>query len=59
MVEKFLTVREVAKLLNVQKRTVQRLMKSRKLPGVKIGKEWRVKESDLVNWVENATYRGT
>jgi excisionase family DNA binding protein len=51
MTEKFMSVREVAKLLNVQKRTVQRLFQKKKLPGIKVGKEWRIKESDLEKWI--------
>jgi excisionase family DNA binding protein len=49
-----MSVREVAKLLNVQKRTIQRLLQKKKLPGVKVGKEWRVKESDFENWFDKA-----
>jgi excisionase family DNA binding protein len=58
MVEKALTVKEVAKILNVQKRTVQRLMKSRKLPGFKVGKEWRIKDIDLNGWINRASTMG-
>jgi excisionase family DNA binding protein len=58
MEEKFLTVREVAQILNVQRRTVQRLMKSKKLPGLKVGKEWRVRDTDLTVWVDESTHGG-
>jgi excisionase family DNA binding protein len=52
MQEEFLTVRDVAKVLKVQKRTIQRLMKSKKLPGIKVGKEWRIRSMDLAGWIQ-------
>ncbi len=45
-VEKFLTIREVAKKLRVSERSVMRYIKAKKLVASKMG-QWRIKESDL------------
>ncbi len=47
-----LTVPEVAALLKVHKATVQRWSRERGLPAVKIGKEYRIRRSDLEAWYE-------
>ena len=45
-----LTVLEVMSYLKVCRATVQRWCKEGKLPAVKIGKEYRIRRSDLENW---------
>lgn len=45
-VEKFLTIKEVAKKLRVSERSVMRYIKAKKLHASKMG-QWRVKEIDL------------
>lgn len=45
-VEKFLTIKEVAKKLRVSERSVMRYIKAKKLVASKMG-QWRVKEGDL------------
>ncbi|MFH1178610.1 MAG: helix-turn-helix domain-containing protein [bacterium] len=45
-VEKFLTIKEVAKKLRVSERSVMRYIKAKKLRASKMG-QWRVKENDL------------
>ena len=45
-VEKFLTIKEVAKKLRVSERSVMRYIKAKKLVASKMG-QWRIKESDL------------
>ncbi|MEO0260575.1 MAG: helix-turn-helix domain-containing protein [candidate division WOR-3 bacterium] len=44
----FLTVEEVAELLRVSTRTVQRLLKEGGLPGVRIGRQWRIPRAELL-----------
>lgn len=44
----FLTVEEVAELLRVSVRTVQRLLAEGKLPGVRVGRQWRIPRAELV-----------
>jgi excisionase family DNA binding protein len=43
----FLTPEEVAARLKVQPRTVQEWLRTGRLPGLKLGKLWRIRESDL------------
>jgi len=45
--EKLLTTQEVADYLGLTRRTIYTYIESKTLPAVKIGKEWRVKESEL------------
>jgi excisionase family DNA binding protein len=47
MNETLLTPEEAAGRLKVAKITILRWLRDGKLPGVKVGKLWRVKESDL------------
>ena len=54
MMEKsFLTIDEVAKRFGLNTTTVYRLVKRGKLPGFKVGKQWRFSELRLREWVEN------
>lgn len=46
MLDKFLTVQETAKKLQVSERTIMRYIKSGKLRASKLG-QWRIQESDL------------
>lgn len=43
----WLTPNEVAKQLQVCYETIRRWLESGKLKGYKMGKQWRIKESDL------------
>lgn len=49
--EKLLTTQEVADHLGLTRRTIYTYIESKTLPAVKIGKEWRVKKSDLEAFV--------
>ncbi|MFH2056745.1 MAG: DUF2087 domain-containing protein [bacterium] len=49
---KFLTTAEVAELLKMNVQVIARKLKYGELLGYKIGKDWRVKESDLLDWLE-------
>ncbi len=42
-----LTLREAADLLRISPRTASRLVRAKKIPGKKIGKEWRFHRGDL------------
>jgi len=50
---RLLTLDEAATLLHVSKRTLQRMIKTRELPAFKVGGQWRLRESQLRQWVEN------
>jgi excisionase family DNA binding protein len=52
--EVFLTTVEVLEYLNLSVRTVYRLIKSGKVPAVRIGRQWRFRKADIDLWLENA-----
>ena len=45
--EKIYTTEQVAKILQVSVITIRRYIKSKKLKAVKIGKDYRIKESSI------------
>ena len=47
-----MTVRDVAIYLNVDEKTVYRLVKRGDLPGFKVAGAWRFKRSDLDCWID-------
>jgi len=49
---RLLTLAEAAELLQVSTRTLQRMIRSRELPALKVGGQWRVRETLLKEWVE-------
>lgn len=48
----FLTIDEVLNYLRVKSRTVYRLIKAGELPAVRVGRQWRIRRSDLNAWLE-------
>ncbi len=50
--EKLYTVNELTEILRVSQRTIYRYLKSGELKGVKVGSEWRFKESDLKKYLK-------
>jgi excisionase family DNA binding protein len=48
---RMLTIKEVAHYLSVNERTIYRLIKANKIPGVKIGGQWRFSEQSLQSWI--------
>jgi excisionase family DNA binding protein len=55
---RFLTVAEVARRLRVSNMTVYRLVNSGQLPAVRVGRGYRIRETD-VNKYLNARYMDT
>lgn len=51
----FLTVMEVAERMRVSKMTVYRLIRAGKIPAVRVGKSFRVREDELETYL-NASY---
>ena len=51
----YLTVKQTAELLQLSPETVKRWAQKGKLPGVKPGKAWRFKRSDVVRLLETDT----
>jgi len=50
--ENYYTLKDIAERLQVSYRTVYRWVRAGKLPAYKFGTEWRVKESDLREFIE-------
>lgn len=53
---KFLTVAEVAAMMCVSKMTVYRLVHNGELPAVRVGRSFRVKESDVDEYLRRSFY---
>ena len=49
---RFATVQEVARQLRVSNMTVYRLVKSGQLPAVRVGRGYRIREQDVVRYLE-------
>lgn len=47
-----MTLEQVAKYLKVDKFTVYRLVAKKKLPGFKVGSQWRFKRAMIDAWLE-------
>jgi excisionase family DNA binding protein len=54
----FLTTDEVLNYLQVNLRTVYRLIKSEKIPAVRVGRQWRFRKRDIDAWLESQRPRG-
>jgi excisionase family DNA binding protein len=52
-----LTVTEVANAMRVSNMTVYRLIKSGELPAVRVGKNYRLRETDLERFLEERSVR--
>ncbi|MCG8556774.1 MAG: helix-turn-helix domain-containing protein [Proteobacteria bacterium] len=48
-----MSVRDVAEYLNVDEKTVYRLVKRGELPGFKVSGVWRFKREDIDAWIED------
>ena len=51
-----LTRKEAQKVLNIGKNTILNLIHSQKLPAIIIGSRFRIKKSDLIDFIENSVY---
>lgn len=49
------TIEQISDILKVTKRTIYNYIKSKDLKAVKIGKYWRVKHSDLEEFINTGT----
>jgi excisionase family DNA binding protein len=59
MDETFLTTEEVLEYLQVNLRTVYRLIKAGKIPAVRVGRQWRFRKRDIDAWLDSQRPRGT
>ena len=56
--EVFLTTEEVLEYLQVNLRTVYRLIKAGKIPAVRVGRQWRFRKRDIDNWLDTQRTQG-
>lgn len=55
MIEKFFTTEQVANILQVHPFTILKFIKQGRLPGIKLGRVYRIKESDVKEFLDQAT----
>jgi excisionase family DNA binding protein len=55
--ERLLTVTEVAGTMRVSNMTVYRLIKSGQLPAIRVGKNYRIRESDVNRYLSDRSVR--
>src|SRR4030081_3190706 len=56
--ETFLTTEEVLEYLQVNLRTVYRLIRAGKIPAVRVGRQWRFRKRDIDAWLDSQRPRG-
>ena len=49
----YLSVAEMAQEFGIHEMTFYRMIRDKKLPAFKIGSQWRIRRSDLENWLSN------
>jgi excisionase family DNA binding protein len=59
MDDSFLTTEEVLDYLQVNLRTVYRLIQAGKIPAVRVGRQWRFRKRDIDAWLESQRPRGS
>jgi len=42
MEQKFLTIKQFAKLVQMNEQTIRKMCRNRELPAIKLGSEWRI-----------------
>jgi len=52
MADELLTITQTATYLKVSEKTVRRLIQGRQLIASKVGSNWRIKESDISNYLK-------
>jgi excisionase family DNA binding protein len=57
--EVFLTTEEVLEYLQVNLRTVYRLIKAGKIPAVRVGRQWRFRKRDIDAWLDSQRAHST
>ena len=56
MPDELLSAADVAHYLKVNVETVYRLIRKENLPAIRIGGQWRLREKDVEQWLENRTH---
>jgi len=53
---RFMTLADAAAALQVSKRTILRMIQKGQVPALKVGGQWRIRESQLKRWAEQKEY---
>jgi len=53
----FQTPREAAKLLRLSTKTIRSILRRKELPAIKVGGQWRVRESELIKFIQGLEER--
>ena len=56
--DRLLMVREVAELMRVSNMTVYRLIKAGDLPAIRVGKNFRIRRSDVESYLGGRSFSG-
>jgi len=59
MLDKWLTLEEVAEYLQVSKEKIYKLCQRGKMPASKLGSQWRFKKDKIDEWMEKQTSKAT
>ena len=51
----FVTVEELANVLKVTPRTIQRIVNRKELPAIRVGRQWRFRREWVAEWLEKNT----
>ena len=57
--EKLLTIKEVSEVLQINERTIHRLIQAKKIPATKVGNQWRFHPALLETWFLNGGEEAT
>ena len=52
--DEMLTIDDLARYLKLKPQTIYRWLRKGKVPGAKIGKEWRFRRSVIEQWIEES-----
>ncbi len=53
MLDKLMTTDDLVKYLNLDLRTIYGFIKNKKIPAIKIGREWRFRKKDIDVWLDD------
>ena len=54
---RFFTLQEAAVLLQMSKRTLHRMAQRKELPALKVGGQWRIRQSELIKFIQSLNER--
>ena len=57
MVDKLLTLKDVAKYLQLSETTIYKMARVGEIPAIKIANQWRFKKEDIDKWFEKTEKR--